>query len=214
MSKLPRSAAQQAAGRKFAAAGRAAQARSGRGRSAAQKQAALKWAAAGRASQKAKKTGKHVPLKPLKRAATAPEILDTLPGFWLGGCNIESPVCPAVAIANSLLACTGIAVSDSDIMRWHREAGGQEDGAVIANVLETLYCRWIREGSNSPEARLIRFCRTDENMIIIGSVLGLRLPHDGHAVLAHPRGMVSWGRVLPFEGIVEEAWALEWELDS
>jgi hypothetical protein len=199
-----RTPAQVAAGKKFAAAGRKAQATArarGKKPSAAQKQAALKWAAAGRAAQAAKRQGK-VPVQ--KAAAVAPVQPAVLPGWWLLGCNDEAPTCAATAVANHLLAVTGLALTAQEVARLHAMAGG-EDGAGIADVLDVLLA-W----SPRADVRLVSARRADEAMIVPGLVVGVSLPHARHAVLSHPRGMVSWGRVMPWTGVPDEAWALEW----
>lgn len=215
VTKAKRSAAQVAAAKKFAAAGRASQSqrrtayeKSHHGkappRSKAQTQAALKWAATGRASQQAKRTGKVVPKK---TAAAAPAELTLLPG-WSLGCNDVQPTCAAAAIANHLLAATGLEMSEYEIAQLHVLAGGDEEGAAIQHALEVL--RGTPRLVAGGKARLVHFTPTDEEVIVAGLVVGVALPHARHAVLSHPRGMVSWGRVLPWEGVPGEAWALEW----
>jgi hypothetical protein len=209
-----KSPAQAAAGIAFAAGGRAAQARK---RAAAKKagkptvtkaqhQAALKWAAAGRAAQAARRTGK-IPVK--KAAAVAPGLAARLPGWWLPGCNDVAPTCAATAVANHLLASTGLAMSEDQVMALHALAGGTgEDAVAIADVLEAIQGR--RMGAGNGSARLHAFTPVDTSVILTGLVVAVSLPHARHAVLSHPQGMVSWGQVLPWDGEPEEAWALEW----
>jgi hypothetical protein len=86
-------------------------------------------------------------------------------------------------------------------------AGG--DDATIESVLETIQSTRSAFGE-ARKAYLTRFTRTDHNVIVSGLIVGVRLGHAGHAVVSTSRGMVSWGRVMPFAGIPEEAWALEW----
>lgn len=202
-----RSPAQVAAGKKFAAAGRASQAKAraaGKKPSAAQHRAALKWAAAGRASQAARRAG-QVPKK--KAAAVAPEAAALLRGWWALGCNDVVPTCASVAVANHLMAHTGLMMTEGEVLALHEMAGG-EDGASVADVLEVLHERHLELLRGS--AWLQSFTRTDEEVIVAGLVVGFSLPHARHAVLSHPRGMVSWGRVMPWAGVPDEAWALEW----
>lgn len=114
-----RTAAQQAATAKWAAAGRRAQ--KGRARTAAQKQAALRWAAAGRAAQKAKRAGK------------APAKTGQARGLALAE---GVACCPAEALAVSL-RLAGAAVGDDDTEALFWLAGGDpETGAPIVAVLE------------------------------------------------------------------------------
>lgn len=200
-----RSAKQVAASKAWAAAGRAAQ--RGRPRTQAQHLAALKWAAAGRAAQAAGKSAKKAAAKPKTRAAVAPAGLAPARDWLLGG-NDVLPTCAAAAIANHLLAATGIAMTDEEILHLHLLAGG-DNGATIASALEAYGEYWGRLCRG--KARLRTFTRTDENIIVAGLVVGITLPHAGHAVLSCPGGMISWGHVLPWAGEPEEAWALEWE---
>lgn len=216
--KAKKTAAQATAATAFAAAGRAAQAST---RAAVIKKtgkpppvtkarhaAALKWAAAGRASQAAAKAGKKVVKK--KVAAVAPELLLAHPGAqWPVGCNDTSPTCAAAAVACHLQAATGLVMSDKDVLRLHRLAGG-ETGATISNVLEAMQEHWA--SFSRGQVRLLSFFQTDEQFIVAGLVVGVQLGHEGHAVLAAPGGMVSWGQYLPWQGEPREAWALEWGL--
>jgi hypothetical protein len=203
-----RTPAQVAAGKKFAAAGRKAQASArarGKKPSAAQKQAALKWAAAGRAAQAAKRQGKVAPKK-AAAAGPGPVSAPLLPG-WSLGCNDVLPSCAATAVANHLLAATGVMMAEKEVAWLHERAGG-DDGATIESVLELL--AWDASVIRQRPVRLRSFTRTDEEVIVAGLVVGVSLPHARHAVLSHPQGMVSWGRVLPWAGEPYEAWALEW----
>jgi hypothetical protein len=212
-----KSAAQVAAGKSFAAAGRATQAASRttfekahKGKkppvTKARHQAALKWAAAGRATQAAKKSGK---VAPKKAAAIAPAELALAPAsYWALGGNDEIPDCAAVAVANHLRASTGLVMADENILRLHVLAGGNDDESTsIVSVLEILH---EHPGWFGVRALLASFTRTDEEVIVAGLVVRVSLPHAGHAVLSHPQGMVSWGQVLPWAGVPDEAWALEW----
>lgn len=160
----------------------------------------------------AARKGKGKPAaKPVKRGAISPDVVDGLPGWtpaWNMGCNDVFPTCAAAAVANHLLACTGLLMKDEDILALHKLAGG-DAGADIATVLECMQSHRSAFGEGS-KAYLANFTRTDEDCIVAGLVVGISLPHGGHAVLSHPRGMVSWGRVLPFAGIPQEAWALDW----
>ena len=210
-----KSAAQAAAGKKFAAGGRAAMAskraayaKSHHGAklppSKAQTQASMKWASAGRAAQAAKKQGKK---PPAKAAATAPPgTRPSLPG-WSMGCNDAGPTCASAAVANHLLASTGLEMTEQEIALLHMLAGGH-DGADIPSVLEVLLARPALVAG--ARGGLARFFQADEQALVPGLVVVTDLGHARHAVLSHPGGMVSWGGIRPWEGSPLEAWAIEW----
>ena len=143
----------------------------------------------------------------VKRAAVQPVgITWQAPGF-----NDIYPTCSAVAVASHLTYATGIVLSDNAIWRLHKQAGGSEDGSVsIEAILQVASSYW---GSGfMRQAKLRNFCRADLNVLVSGLVVGISLPHDGHAVLTQPDGIVSWGRLMPPFGEPGEAWALEWEI--
>lgn len=211
-----RSPAQIAAGKAFAAAGRAAQAsaraaaikKTGKPppRSKAQQAAAKKFAAAGQAALAARRAGK-TPVTAKNRAAAAPGDLVLYPGSaWPTGCNDVAPTCAAVAVASHLQAVTGFTMPDADILKLHAMAGG-ENGATIENVLGAMQEHWLKLRTR---VRLLSFFPVDEQFLLAGMVVGVRLGHEGHAVVASPGGMISWGREMAWAGEPEEAWALEW----
>ncbi len=183
--------AQVAAEHKFAAAGRASQAKTRAAaiaktgkppaRSKKQKQAAIKFAAAGRAAQ----ARKRAHLKPL------PKKTPTLGGL---------PCAPA-AIAEHLYASTGICVPDADIVAW----GSGLMGGCLGDYLEAATAGF-------GGARLCGFWRCDADLFLPGVVYGVEMLGGYHAVLAHPDGVVSWGLILPRLGVPAEAWQLRWEL--
>lgn len=203
--KTARSPAQIAAGKKFAAGGRAAQAAHPRARSAAQKAATKKFAAAGRAAQNARRAGKAP--APKKKAALPVTTLirPGTPQIWLPGCNDDLDTCGPVAVANHLLAATGIITPDREILALYEAAGG-DGGASLADVLEAV------SADGLAGAKLTCCERMEE--AAPGLVCGVRMRRGYHAVLAHPYGMISWGLVMAFAGEPEEAWALEWEWDD
>jgi len=136
-----------------------------------------------------------------KRAAMASDVMSKVPGF-----NDVYPTCSALAIAYHLATVTGIVLADDEILALHRLAGGTVDsGTSIEAALEAAR-------SGGCRVRLRDFFRVAEDAPVPGLVMGISLPHDGHAVLTHPAGMVSWGRLMPFTGQREEAWALEWDI--
>jgi hypothetical protein len=218
--KAKRSPAQVRAGQAFAAGGRASQAASRAAsikktgkpppRSKAQKAAGKKFAAAGRAAQAAarvRKAGGRA-VTPKARAAVAPELV--LPGsMWPTGCNDTVPTCASVAVACHLQAATGFTMSDEEILKLHKLAGG-DSGVCISDVLEVMSAHWGIVGHG--RVRLMSFFQADESFLLAGLVVGIKLPHAGHAVLSAPGGMISWGQFMPWQGEPEEAWALEWGL--
>jgi hypothetical protein len=204
--KHPRTKAQAAASRKWAAAGRRSQkikrayekAHNLPTRTAAQHQQSLKAAAAGRASQKRKREG----LKPLPKHPRA--LAGAVGGSYgfLAAANEDWPCCAATAIATHLYVATGIVASYEDVVSLHLAAGG-EQGALIPELLEVA-------SSGFAGTRLSGFGHVDD-LSLPGTVAGLRLPGGTHAALILSRvACVSWGRVLPVTGELEESWWLEW----
>jgi len=206
------SAARHKAGAKWAAAGRASQAatraaaikKTGKPppRSRRQQAASRNWASAGRAAQAARRQGK--PPAPRKKAALPVAAYRDQPVLWLPGCNDRLPVCAVVAVANQLLAATGITASDEDMLTLHGLAGG-DDGASIESVLDAAAHHGLAG------ARLTSFGLADVGEAWPGMVCGIGTPRGYHAVLAHPYGMISWGLLMPRIGTLEEAWTLTWE---
>ncbi len=104
--------------------------------SKARHQAALKWAAAGRASQARKRA--HLPA--LRRAAPALAIPGGLVhprndrqcwNGWAAGNLHDLPVCAPVAVAEHLASATGIIASDAEILALRERTAGGTLGEVI-----------------------------------------------------------------------------------
>jgi hypothetical protein len=227
-----RTAAQAAAGRKFAAAGRASQAtkraaEKAKGlptRTKKQTQQSLKWASAGRVAQARKRS--HLP--PLARQPRAlaggalaafpvkPRFLGqgTTPGCHptseyhaglasIGEANWEWPCCTATAVATHLYLTRGILATAEEILALHAACTGP-GGAVISDVLD-------QASSGFAGARLAQFWPV-AGRDLPGTITGLRLPSGMHASLSLPGGVcVSWGHIVPVPGELEEAWWIEWE---
>lgn len=218
--KAKRTKAQAAAARKFAAAGRASQARKrafekAHGlptRTKKQHQASLKWAAAGRAAQNRKKQG----LKPLPKQSRALAGVVAGAGGDAGEIYVAAEcddvgefralyqpggTCTVTAIANHLLMFEGVITSAAEIIAVHEQAGG-----VISDVLELLAVRGLagtRIRSFWPVAGLDGYP---------GFVAGLRLPQGAHTVLTLGGGAcASWGSTWKMAGRLDEAWWIEWE---
>ena len=188
----PRSAAQIAAGRAWAAAGRAAQV--GKPRTAKQIAASRANLVKARAAQSAQAAGKKY--VSAAKTATAPlavpretPLLDSL------------PACAAAALAEHLWYWTGTAVTDEEVLALHELAGGH--GAPIAEVLEAAAEHGL--GGWRPDTW------TGYAEPVPGLLCGLQLAAGYHAVLALPRGMLSWGMILPWPASPEEMWHLEWQ---
>ena len=198
--KHARTKAQHAADMKFAAGGRAAQARTRAAaiaktgkppaRSKRQHQAALKWAASGRAAQ----ARSRAHLKPLPK--TTPAL--ALPGYGLH----DLPVCGPVAIAEHLLAATGVYATDEQILDLAARA---PDGCLADYVVEAA-------SGGLAGVRLARFWRCDDESAVPGYLCGVRFRGGYHAVLMYPGGMLSWGMIMPVAGVPLECWWLEWDI--
>jgi len=200
--KHPRTKAQHAAALKFAAAGRSAQAntraaaiaKTGKppARSKKQHQASLRAAAAGRAAQARKRN--HLKPLPKKQPALA------LPGYGLH----DLPVCGPVAVAEHLLAATGVYATDSQIL----DLAGRTSGGCLADYLEQA------SAGGLAGVRLARFWRCDDELAVPGLVYGVQFRRGYHTVLMLPGGLLSWGMLLPVIGRPLEAWDLKWEFDQ
>jgi hypothetical protein len=216
-----RTKAQAQASKKWAASGRASQARKrvyekAHGlptRTVKQKAATQRFAAAGRAAQKRKRQGLK-PLPTAKRALAVPAMSEAVsemsrarhpasPFMILAETNMAESCCVATAIACHLYAWTGILASQDDITGLHLAAGG-ESGAYIPDLLE------IASSSGFAGTRIERF-RPVRELWLPGIVAGSRLPSGTHATLILSSGVwVSWGLVQPVSGELEEGWQIEW----
>jgi len=197
-----RTKAQQAASHKWAAAGRSSQAatraaaiaKTGKppARSKGQHQASLRWAASGRAAQA--RTRNHLKPLPKKQPALA------LPGYGLH----DLPVCGPVAIAEHLLAATGVYASDSQVL----DLAARTPGGCLADYLEQAATGGLAG------VRLAYFWRCDDELAVPGLVYGVQFRRGYHTVLMVPGGMLSWGMLLPVTGRPLEAWSLKWDFNQ
>ena len=165
-------------------------------------------AAGRRAAAKAKaKAAARSGKKPVKKAVKRTLAGDLRPGgLWLGGGNDWLPTCAATAIANHLLASTGVEASLWDILCLHLAAGGdlEEGGPDLAALLEL--CR----DDGIAGTHLTGFWRADDYEP--GLIAGLAYPDGAHAVLTTATGIITWGEEQPIrDGLLDEAWALSWE---
>ena len=215
--KKARSPAQVKASKKFASAGRSAQARSRAAsiaktgkpppRTKSQRAASKKWAAAGAQASHAAAVARRAGKTPApKKAAKAP--LNCQPDLDPGGlAPAESPVslhllpvCAPAVLAEHLALFTGVIAADEEILALHYLV----HPVSLADLLEYV----ALEGFAG--ARLKSFRPCDPDAVVPGLVCGVQLPAGYHAVLAHPAGMISWGMLLPRHGTPAEAWHLEW----
>lgn len=127
-------------------------------------------------------------------------------GYWVAGENDTAPTCVATAIANSLLAQTGIRVSDADVMHLH-DLASNSDGVSIAECLAVL--GWYGIGGWQP----VSYEPAED--FRVGSIVGLSDGKNDHAVTYTPAGLISWGA--PLEGDLAkgwftdgEAWSIDW----
>jgi hypothetical protein len=198
--KHPRTKAQHAASVKWAKAGRSSQAetraaaiaKTGKPppRSKSQHQASLRWAASGRASQARARA--HLKPLPKKQPALA------LPGYGLH----DLPVCAAVAVAEHLLAATGIFATDAGIL----DLAARVPGGCLADYLAEAAAGGLAG------ARLSGFWPCDPGMFVPGILYGVQFRQGYHTVLTQGRNsMISWGMLMPVTGVPVEAWHLEWD---
>lgn len=199
--KHPRTKAQHAASVKWAKAGRSAQAetraaaiaKTGKppARTKSQHQASLRWAAAGRASQARARA--HLKPLPKQKPALA------LPGYGIH----DMPVCTAVAVAEHLLAATGIFAPDAAIL----DLAARAPGGCLADYLAEAAAGGLAG------VRLSGFWQCDEDLFTPGLLYGVQFRQGYHTVLTHPAGMLSWGMLMPVTGVPAEAWHLEWDTE-
>ena len=172
---------------------------------AAPKKAVAKKAPVKKAVAKKAPAKKAAPVK--KKAAFAGPPLG---GEWITGPNDVYPLCGPVAVANSLLAATGVVASNGDIERLYRAAGGHGDSAVD---MEALMAAAAAEGLAG--YRLAE----DRHATAWGPGLVLLLSLDDvpdvwHAAATTADGaVISWGETTTISELsahVEDAWSLTW----
>ena len=148
---------------------------------------------------------KAAPVK--KKAAFAGPPRD---GEWITGPNDVYPLCGPVAVANSLLAATGVVASNGDIERLYRAAGGHGDSGAD---LKDLIAAAMAEGLAGYRLADYRHASTD---VWPGLVLLLSIDDVPvwHAAATAPDGrVISWGETTTISELsarVEDAWSLTW----
>ena len=128
-------------------------------------------------------------------------------GEWVYGYNDTEPTCVATAIANSLLAVTGIRATEEQVMKLHRHAGGG-DGVSISDALASVVVNGL--SGVRPAGYWVVSCMDE------GSIVGMTDGVSDHAVAQTPSGLlISWGAPLDpelAEGWFEdgEIWHIDW----
>lgn len=187
-----RTARQIAAAKKWNAAGRAAAEKARKARhgklTPRQKAAVAKWSAAGRA---ARHSGQHHHHATHHKTGLAQSIYD-------------APVCCITAIAAHLQFTHGVFADDFEIFRLFELAAGDDTGAYMGDVLETIrtygLSGWYLED----------FWLTDPGLMIPGLIQVLKYPDGYHAVLALPGRDVSWGQEIARNHDSAESWFIQW----
>ena len=126
---------------------------------------------------------------------------------WITGPNDTRDLCAPVALANCLLAATGVEAGNGDMERLYRAAGGIGDSGVpVQAVLAAAAtsglagCRLARYAPAAPDAADLLF-------------LALAGTADLHAAAVAGGDAVMWGAAVPLDGLdatVIDAWSLTW----
>ena len=126
---------------------------------------------------------------------------------WITGPNATRPLCAPVAVANTLLAATGVEASDASLERLYRTAGGiGRHSAPLASVL--LAARY--DGLAGCRLKSCRRAALDDADILL-----LELPGEASLHCAAFAGMqvITWGGEIPlqdFDALIIDAWSLAW----
>src|ERR1039457_1263884 len=135
-------------------------------------------------------------------------------GEWITGPNDVYPLCGPVAVANSLLAATGVVASNGDIERLYRAAGGHGDSGAD---MEDLMASAAAEGvAGCRVAGYQKVIVPGTSVIAPGLVLLLSIDDVPvwHAAATAPDGrVISWGETTTISELsasVEDAWSLTW----
>lgn len=127
---------------------------------------------------------------------------------WITGPNDTRDLCAPVALANCLLAATGIQASNGDIERLYKAAGGIGDSGVpLLPVLAAAASTGLagcRLATYRPAAGL------DDADLLLIALAGL---DSLHAAAAGHGDVVMWGAAVPLDDLnaaVIGAWSLTW----
>ena len=108
----------------------------------------------------------------------------------------------ATAIANSLLAQTGIRASEEAVLKLHRHAGGGGDGVSISDALASVMQSGL--AGVRPAGYWVAGFR------LRGAIVGLTDGVRDHAATWTPQGLISWGA--PLSGELAEGWFEDGEI--
>lgn len=124
-------------------------------------------------------------------------------GDWITGFNQEAPTCVPAAIANSLMAVTGLGVTDDEVLELFERAGGDRHGVSVAECIAALATHGI--GGHRPHGA----CCVSLGELNLGDIIGLA---GSHTACYTTDGLVSWGDILTeyLAGDVEEVWRITW----
>ena len=130
-------------------------------------------------------------------------------GEWITGPNDTYPLCGPVAVANSLLAATGVVASNGDIERLYRAAGGHGDSGAD---MEDLIAVVAAEGLAGCRLAGYRAAAAGgPGLVLLLSLEGVPV---WHAAATAPDGrVISWGETTTISELsarVEDAWSLTW----
>jgi hypothetical protein len=150
----------------------------------------------------------HLRRRRRKAGAAAPAAL-AYGGGWLDAGNDQWPVCAAAAVANGLLYAGGPALPVSAVLALHDAARGDAWGADLDDVLAELAARGIcgiRPASVGLHDRPpLPQSGNGECILADAEWAG-----GSHAVVLHPAGWITWGRLLAPFGTIERTWRIRW----
>ena len=127
---------------------------------------------------------------------------------WITGPNDDGwTMCAPVAIANALLAATGIEAANGDIERLYRRAGAIGDsGAPLASFLAA---------ARSTGLAGCRLADYQPSIVSYADLLLLAVPglDDLHTAAVADGSAIMWGAAVPLgqlDATVLDAWSLTW----
>lgn len=147
------------------------------------------------------------PFRPRARPKRAAAGLVVAGDWWIAGRNDDEPSCVATAIANSLLAQTGVRATEEQVLKLHWQISGGGDGVSISDALASVMQSGL--AGVRPADSWVAGVR------LRGAIVGLTDGTRDHAVTFTPQGLISWGAPLDFdtaEGWFEdgEIWNIDW----
>jgi hypothetical protein len=126
---------------------------------------------------------------------------------WLTGPNATRPLCGPVAVANHLLAVTGIEASNAEMERLYRAAGGIGESGVPMEFVFAAACDGFAGEKLATWDRVSHVSDAD--------VLLLHLPalRKIHAAAVLDGNVIAWGEEIPLAHLYATpiaAWSLAW----